>query len=97
MPPIHVCHLIKGLGRGGAEALLPATTAAGGEDFSYSVGYFLPWKDVLVGELEEDGVPVRCFEARSNLAVLMRARAVACWLRESEAAVLLRDFFARLR
>jgi glycosyltransferase involved in cell wall biosynthesis len=53
--------LIKGLGRGGAEQLLAATTRwVDHGRFAYEVGYLLPRKDALVGEIEAAGVPVRC-------------------------------------
>jgi glycosyltransferase involved in cell wall biosynthesis len=55
--------LIKGLGRGGAEQLL--ASAAPHRDrsrFHYEVAYLLPWKDALVGELEDAGLPVHCLQ-----------------------------------
>ena len=85
MSPLRVCHLIKGLGRGGAESLLPQTIRGGGGGVSYAVGYFLPWKNALVPELAELGVPVRCFAAGSNAALLARVPAVARWLRAERA------------
>jgi glycosyltransferase involved in cell wall biosynthesis len=59
--------LIKGLGRGGAEQLL--ASAAGYTDrgrFDYEVAYLLPWKDALVKELNDDGVPVSCLEGAGD-------------------------------
>lgn len=56
-----VLWLIKGLGAGGAESLL--LSAARHIDrgrFDYQAAYFLPWKDALVGRLEEAGIPVTC-------------------------------------
>lgn len=78
-----VCHLIKGLGRGGAEQLLPQVIAAG--QSRAAVGYFLPWKDALVPDLERAGVPVRCFGATNPARMLLAARAVAGWLRDERA------------
>lgn len=80
-PDLHVCHLIKGLGRGGAERLLPQLARSWGGRLKLSVGYFLPWKDALAGELEEAGCAVRCFGARSAAGMLARSPAVARWLR----------------
>ncbi len=62
---INVMWLIKGLGSGGAENLL-ATSARylDRERFNYSVAYFLPWKDALVSDLEEAGLPVLCLNQR---------------------------------
>lgn len=78
---LRVAHLIKGLGRGGAESLLPLTVAAGGPGFEYRVGYFLPWKDALVPDLEAAGAPVHGFGTRSNLSLLTSVPRVAGWLR----------------
>lgn len=78
--PLRVAHLIKGLGRGGAESLLPQTIRAGGEGFAYRVGYFLPWKDALVAEVEAAGAPVHGFATRSNPALLAAVPRVARWL-----------------
>ena len=84
-----VFHLIKSLGRGGAETLLPETLRyADRERFTYGYGYFLPWKDHLVVELEAQDVPVTCFEARSNLQVLLAARQVKAHLEGWSADVL---------
>ena len=82
---MRICHLIKGLGRGGAESLLPQTIAARGKGFAYRVGYFLPWKDALVGEVERAGASVHCFETRSNAALLRSIPSVERWLREAGA------------
>ncbi len=86
--PTRVFHLIKGLGRGGAEMLLPAGLRVGGGGFEYAYGYFLPWKDALVGDLRSLGAPVTCFGGRSNAAILMKARAVAKELERWRADVL---------
>jgi len=83
-PDLHVCHLIKGLGRGGAERLLPQLARAWRGRLRLSVGYFLPWKNALVGELEEAGCTVRCFRARSAAGILAQAPAVARWLRREQ-------------
>jgi glycosyltransferase involved in cell wall biosynthesis len=82
---IRVAHLIKGLGRGGAEGLLPQTIRAGSEGFAYSVGYFLPWKDALAADVEAAGAPVTCFATRSNATLLAAVPRVARWLRRSRA------------
>lgn len=51
--------LIKGLGIGGAERLISeAATYWDRDRFNYRVAYLLPWKDQLVGELEDKNVPV---------------------------------------
>ncbi len=79
---IRVFHLIKGLGRGGAEMLLAqGLRFADRGRFTYGYGYFLPWKDAMVSSLEEQGAEVTCFRARHNIEVLLSARNVAAHLK----------------
>lgn len=80
-----IAHLIKGLGRGGAETLLPDLIRQGPPGSRYAVGYFLPWKDALVEELRRVGATVTCFETRSNAAMLMTIFRVVRWLRREKA------------
>jgi len=84
-PVPRVCQLIKGLGRGGAESLLPQVIRSGADGCEHRVGYFLPWKDALVEELAATGTPVRGFPARSPAGMLLRVPAVARWLRREGA------------
>jgi L-malate glycosyltransferase len=80
---MQVLHVVKSLGRGGAELLLleglRASTAATEQRFAY----FLPWKDALVRPLQELGADVRCFPARGAGGMAMRvselARAARTW------------------
>lgn len=81
-----IFHLIKGLGRGGAEILLAdGLRLANRSRFEYGYGYFLPWKDAMVESLYVQGADVRCFEAHSNLAVLLSVPRVAHHLKQWEA------------
>ncbi len=67
--------LIKGLGRGGAEQLLVnAAPYLDRDRFEYRVAYLLPWKDALVEELRELGMPVHCLEGAKGLAWIGRLR-----------------------
>jgi L-malate glycosyltransferase len=51
--PIRVLHLIKLLGRGGAEVMLgEALRCMDRERFVYVYGYFLPWKNAIAADLE---------------------------------------------
>jgi glycosyltransferase involved in cell wall biosynthesis len=86
--PLSIAHLIKGLGRGGAEGLLPQVVRYGGAGFSYRAGYFLPHKDALAGELASAGAPVRCFGGRSAAGLLVRVPRVATWLRDERVDLL---------
>jgi glycosyltransferase involved in cell wall biosynthesis len=66
--PARVLWLIKGLGPGGAERLLVESARFVDRDrFQVRAAYLLPWKDHLVTELEDGGVPVVCLGARREL------------------------------
>jgi glycosyltransferase involved in cell wall biosynthesis len=81
---IRVLWLIKGLGPGGAELLLPMLAEARDrERFDYEAAYLLPWKRAVVGDLESQGVTVHCLDGGREwnlgwalrLHKLLRARA----------------------
>lgn len=88
---IRVFHLIKGLGRGGAEMLLlegrrAGTSGAGGaERFLYGYGYLLPWKDALVDPLRRTGAEVVCFGPSSSLLLPWTVWKVIRFLRRWQA------------
>lgn len=73
---IKVLHIIKGLGRGGAEMLLPATISKHSKDFKFDVVYFLPWKGQLAGILEALGCRVTCLNAGSTPAMILKIPAL---------------------
>jgi L-malate glycosyltransferase len=76
--PLRVFHLIKSLGRGGAEMLLTdGPESSNPEQFSYGFGYFLPHKRALVPELENKFGHVVCFPATSAPAMLAQVRRLA--------------------
>ncbi|MCW8138158.1 MAG: glycosyltransferase [Planctomycetota bacterium] len=88
MRRIRVFHLIKSLGRGGAEQLLVETLRrADRSRFELGYGYFLPWKDALVSDLERLGAEVRCFDARGPGGMLASVPRVASHLRRWRADV----------
>jgi glycosyltransferase involved in cell wall biosynthesis len=75
--------LVKGLGRGGAEQLLATAAPHLNRDrFDYRVAYLLPWKDALVKELADAGVPAVCLDGArgpgwvARLRELMRAERI---------------------
>ena len=73
-----IFHLIKGLGRGGAEMLLVETLRVSDRSrFEYGYGYFLPWKDALVPELSALGTHATCFDCKNAFSILRSARKVA--------------------
>jgi len=83
--PLRIAHLIKGLGRGGAETLLRECIRVDEPGRAeYAVGYFLPHKDALVADLEALDVDLRCFASRSEAAMLRSVGRVARWLDDGD-------------
>ncbi|WP_034920705.1 glycosyltransferase [Gillisia sp. CAL575] len=77
MQKIKVLHIIKSLGRGGAETLLPETLKLhNSEKFEFHYIYFLPWKDQMVDAIEVQGGKVTCLAASNNLKLLQQYPAV---------------------
>jgi len=65
---IRVLVLIKGLGIGGAEKLISEGSRFWDRDsFHYTVAYVLPWKDQLVGDLEDQGIEVHMIGGERGL------------------------------
>ncbi len=59
---------IKGLGIGGAEMLIAESARLWDrERFDYRVVYVLPWKDQLVGRLQDLDVPVTCIGTKRGM------------------------------
>jgi glycosyltransferase involved in cell wall biosynthesis len=82
---IKVLHIIKSLGRGGAEMLLPETLKLHDhEQFEFHYIYFLPWKDQLVESLRQAGGVVHCFSASNNLLILWQFRKVLRYVRKHQ-------------
>ncbi len=70
---IKALHIIKSLGRGGAEMLLPETLKSHNKDqFEFHYLYFLPWKNQLVESIEKAGGKVTCFTANNNIQLLLQ-------------------------
>ena len=77
MQIIKVLHIIKSLGRGGAETLLPETLSLHNKaQFEFHYIYFLPWKDQMVSAIEEKGGIVTCLAANNNLKLLQQYKKV---------------------
>lgn len=56
MTKIKVLHIIKSLGRGGAEMLLPETLKLHNQEkFEFHYIYFLAWKNQMVEAIEDAG------------------------------------------
>jgi glycosyltransferase involved in cell wall biosynthesis len=81
--PIPVLHIIKSLGRGGAEMLLPETLRQHDKQkFSFHYIYFLPWKDQMVPDIEKEGGTVVCIPAKNNASILFAVRKIAAYVRK---------------
>ncbi len=66
---------IKGLGIGGAERLVSEATPFWNRDrWDYRVGYFVPWKDQLVPDIEADGIPVTFLGGKRGMDPLSAVR-----------------------
>lgn len=77
MKKIKILHVIKSLGRGGAEMLLPETLKLHNKDkFEFHYIYFLPWKDQLVDAIKVAGGKVSCFSASNNIQLLLQQEKV---------------------
>lgn len=84
MSKIKILHIIKSLGRGGAEMLLPETIKIHDKEiFEFHVIYFLPWKDQLVQPLNEAGAKVTCMKARNNFQLILQYKRIIDYSREN--------------
>jgi L-malate glycosyltransferase len=80
---VPVLHIIKSLGRGGAEMLLPETLRQHDKQkFKFHYIYFLPWKDQMVSAIEKEGGTVVCVPAKNNAAILLAVRKIAAYVRK---------------
>jgi L-malate glycosyltransferase len=86
---IKILHLIKSLGRGGAEMLLPETLKVHDrEHFDFYFAYFLPWKDQMVPAIEELGATAVCFKAKNNLQMFQRVGEISRYVQENKIDVI---------
>lgn len=81
--PVQVLHIIKSLGRGGAEILLPETLRQHDKQkFNFHYIYFLPWKNQVVSEIEHEGGKVVCIPAKNNATILLAVRKIVAYVRK---------------
>jgi L-malate glycosyltransferase len=79
-----ILHLIKSLGRGGAEMLLAETLKFHDRSmFEFHYGYFLPWKDNMVESIQQNGGVVVCFNASNNVYLMLKAWKVCRYVRKN--------------
>jgi glycosyltransferase involved in cell wall biosynthesis len=89
MQKIKILHIIKSLGRGGAEMLLPETLKIHDTSrFEFHTIYFLPWKNQMVEALENSGGKVTCFSASNNIKLLQQYSGVIEYCRTNEIDVI---------
>lgn len=82
---IKVLHLIKSLGRGGAEVLLAETLKLHDrERFEFHYIYFLPWKNQVVASLSEAGGTVTCMAASNNIGLIAKYSRVLNYIRANK-------------
>ncbi len=82
---IKVLHIIKSLGRGGAEMLLPETLKLHNQtqlEFHYI--YFLPWKNQLVEDIEKNGGKITCLPAKNNLTILKQSKNIIKYIKKHQ-------------
>jgi L-malate glycosyltransferase len=83
MRKINILHIIKSLGRGGAEMLLPETLKLHDKDsFDFFYIYFLPWKDQMVESMETAGGKVTCLNAKDNIRLLSKYNQIIQFCKE---------------
>jgi len=85
MKKIPILQIIKSLGRGGAEMLLPETLRLHDrERFEFHYIYFLPWKDQMVGSIEAHGGKVTCIPAKNNLQLMANVSSIVQYIRKHD-------------
>ena len=82
---IKVLHIIKSLGRGGAETLLPETLKFHDHSkFEFQYIYFLPWKNQLVAKIKSAGGKVVNLRAGNNILILLNTLKLARYARKQQ-------------
>jgi L-malate glycosyltransferase len=80
---VKILHVIKSLGRGGAEMLLPETLKYHDKSrFEFHYIYFLPWKDQMVKYIEANGGKVTCLEASNNIRIFLKISQLIQYIRQ---------------
>lgn len=82
---IKVLHIIKSLGRGGAEMLLPETLKRHDHSkYEFHYIYFLPWKNQMVEAIEKAGGKVTCLSAKNNIVLLLQYSKIIKYCKENQ-------------
>jgi N-acetyl-alpha-D-glucosaminyl L-malate synthase BshA len=83
MERTRVLHIIKSLGRGGAEMLLPETLSKHDhEKYEFHYIYFLPWKTQMVNAIEKNGGTVLCMAAKNNLGIFRKVPSIKKYIQD---------------
>ena len=73
MSKIKILHIVKSLGRGGAEVLLQETLKLHNkETYEFHYIYFLPWKNQMVEGITNAGGKVVLFSAKNNIEIILQ-------------------------
>jgi glycosyltransferase involved in cell wall biosynthesis len=85
MPKIRVLHIIKSLGRGGAETLLQETLLFHDKElFEFHCVYFLPWKNQMVKGIENYGGIVKLIPAKNNIAIIFSVFKIIKYIKDNK-------------
>ena len=78
-----ILHIVKSLGRGGAEMLLQETLKQHDQaKFEFHYIFFLPWKDQMVEGLKAAGGKVTNFPAKNNISIMLQAPKIIRYIKE---------------
>ena len=89
MSKIKILHVIKSLGRGGAEMLLPETLKEHNQgQFEFHYIYFLPWKNQMVEAIEMAGGKVNCFSAKNNVQLLLQYLRISSYCKKHQIQII---------
>jgi len=82
MKKVRVLHIIKSLGRGGAEMLLQETLKEHDQNrYEFHYIYFLPWKDQMVEGLKAGHGIVAPMPAKNNLLIMTKYSAIIKYIK----------------
>ena len=83
MSKIKILHIVKSLGRGGAEVLLQETLKLHDKKFyEFHYIYFLPWKNQMVEGITNAGGKVVLFSAKNNIEIMLQYNKVKQYIQE---------------
>lgn len=80
-----ILHLVKSLGRGGAEMLLQETLKQHDKSrFEFHYIYFLPWKNQMVAGLELAGGKVVNLPAKNNIVIMLQIGKIIKYIKKNQ-------------